>query len=102
MIPRPPGSPLFPYPPLFRAGADVNAQGGEYGNTLQAASFGGHDQVVQRLLEAGADVNPQGRDSQITSPAASLEGNNNSVLQRLHEAADHTTAHSRHDKAQAL
>ena len=30
--------------------ADVNAQGGEYGNALQAASRGGHDQVVQILL----------------------------------------------------
>jgi hypothetical protein len=25
-------------------------------------SYGGHDQIVQRLLEAGADVNAQGRE----------------------------------------
>ena len=31
---------------LLIQGADVNAQGGEYGNALQAASFNGHDQIV--------------------------------------------------------
>jgi ankyrin repeat protein len=40
--------------PLF------NAQGGEYGNALQAASAEGHGQIVQLLLEKGADVNTQG------------------------------------------
>ena len=44
---------------ILEAGADGNAQGGGYGNALQAASARGHDQVVQRLLEAGADVNAQ-------------------------------------------
>ena len=38
----------------------VNAQGGYYGNALQAASFGGHEQVVKLLLDAGAEVNAQG------------------------------------------
>jgi ankyrin repeat protein len=39
---------------LIDAGADVNAQGGEYGNALQAASAEGHDKVVQMLMNAGA------------------------------------------------
>jgi hypothetical protein len=46
---------------LLDKGADVNAQGGDYGNTLyaasfeeygnalQAASFGGHREIVQLL-----------------------------------------------------
>jgi hypothetical protein len=34
--------------------ADVNAQGGEYDNALQAASLGGHKQVVKLLLGAVA------------------------------------------------
>lgn len=46
---------------LLEAGADVNAQGGHYGNALQAASFRGDREVVQQLLGAGADVNVQGR-----------------------------------------
>ncbi|KAG9742030.1 purine and uridine phosphorylase, partial [Aureobasidium melanogenum] len=36
--------------------ADVNAQGGEYGNALQAASYGGHDKIVQMLLARGVRV----------------------------------------------
>jgi ankyrin repeat protein len=45
---------------LVDVGADVNAQGGEYGNALCAASDGGHGKIVQMLVEAGADVNAQG------------------------------------------
>ena len=41
-------------------GAEVNAQGGPYGNALQAASAGGHEKVVQMLLKRGAKVNAQG------------------------------------------
>jgi ankyrin repeat protein len=44
----------------LRRGADVNAQGGQYGNALQAASNGGHKEIVKLLLERGADVNAQG------------------------------------------
>jgi ankyrin repeat protein len=40
---------------LLGAGAEVNAQGGEYGTALQAASRGGHEKVVQMLLVAGAE-----------------------------------------------
>ena len=38
---------------LLDRGADVNAQGGHYGNALQAASIGGHEKVVQMLLMPG-------------------------------------------------
>ncbi|EXL39664.1 hypothetical protein FOCG_17751 [Fusarium oxysporum f. sp. radicis-lycopersici 26381] len=44
---------------LLVQGVDVNAQGGEYGNALQAASFEGYLEVVQLLLDEGADVNAQ-------------------------------------------
>ena len=43
---------------LLEKGADVNAQGGYYGNALQAASYEGNEKVVQLLLKKGADVNP--------------------------------------------
>jgi ankyrin repeat protein len=39
---------------LIDAGADVNAQGGEYGSALYVASQGGHEKVVQMLIDAGA------------------------------------------------
>ncbi|KAF2718867.1 hypothetical protein K431DRAFT_123484, partial [Polychaeton citri CBS 116435] len=45
---------------LLDAGADVNAEGGHYGNALQAASLEGHTEVVQLLLDSGANVNAEG------------------------------------------
>jgi hypothetical protein len=39
---------------LLGKGADVNAQGGFYGNALQAASVTGHEKVVELLLGKGA------------------------------------------------
>ena len=45
---------------LLNSGADVNAQGGEYDNALQAAACCCNDQIVQLLLDHGANVNAQG------------------------------------------
>lgn len=45
---------------LLQKGADINVQGGRYGNALQAASYQGHQGIVQLLLERGADVNAWG------------------------------------------
>jgi Ankyrin repeats (3 copies) len=55
-------------------GADVNAQGGYYGNALQAASSRGHDKVVEVLLAKGANVNAQGGRYGNALQAASFEG----------------------------
>ncbi|KAJ5305108.1 uncharacterized protein N7443_004768, partial [Penicillium atrosanguineum] len=44
---------------MLERGADANAQGGEYGNALQAACDRGHDKIAQMLLDQGADVNAQ-------------------------------------------
>jgi ankyrin repeat protein len=35
---------------LLDKGAEVNAQGGRYGNALQAASDRGHEEVVKMLV----------------------------------------------------
>ena len=40
--------------------ADVNAQGGQYRNALQAASSKGNEAIVRLLLDKGADDNTQG------------------------------------------
>jgi hypothetical protein len=45
---------------LLDAHADVNAQGGEYGNARQAAASSGSTEIVQMLLDAHADINTQG------------------------------------------
>ena len=42
---------------LLEKGADINAQGGDYGNALHAASERGHLDTVQILLEKGANIN---------------------------------------------
>jgi ankyrin repeat protein len=36
---------------LLENKADVNAQGGQYGNALQAASYHGHEAIVKLLLK---------------------------------------------------
>ena len=45
---------------LLDKGADVNTQGGEYGNPLQAAACRGKLDMVQLLLDEGADINTHG------------------------------------------
>ena len=51
---------LDPVQKLMQNGADVNAQGGRYGNALQAASYGGYQEIVKLLIHKGANVNAQG------------------------------------------
>jgi ankyrin repeat protein len=45
---------------LLNKNANVNAQGGHYGNALQAASDSGHEAIVRLLVENGVNVNAQG------------------------------------------
>jgi len=41
---------------MILPGVDVDATGGRYGSALQAASAGGHVEVVEVLLDAGAQI----------------------------------------------
>lgn len=69
-------------------GADVNAQGGYYGNALQAASAKGHQEVVKLLLDKGADVNAQGGASGNPLQAALAEDYQEVVKILLENGAD--------------
>jgi ankyrin repeat domain-containing protein 50 len=60
----------------------VNAQGGQYGTALQAASSQGHESIVQKLLDNGAEVNAQGGDYGTALQAASYKGHE-SIVQKL-------------------
>ena len=44
---------------LLDDGVDVNEQGGGFGNALQVASYHGHDNIVELLLDKGAAVDDQ-------------------------------------------
>lgn len=37
--------------------ANIDAQGGEFGNTLHAASYSDYEQVVDMLLSSRANIN---------------------------------------------
>lgn len=45
---------------LLAAGADVNQEGGYYGNALQVAAFVGSENIVRFLLEKGSNANQPG------------------------------------------
>jgi ankyrin repeat protein len=57
---------------LLENGAEVNAEGGKYGNALHAASFQGHKAIVKLLLEKGVEVN-----------VAAMEGVSNPTVMKL-------------------
>jgi ankyrin repeat protein len=67
---------------LLERKADVNAQGGRYGNALQAASAKGHKQIVKMLLDNGAEINAQGGEYGNALQAAS-DGGYEAVVKML-------------------
>ena len=70
---------------LLEKGANVNAQGGRYGNSLQAAIQNQHENVVRILLEKGADINAQSGRSGTALRIAALYANNEGIVQLLLE-----------------
>ena len=67
---------------LLDNGADVNAQGGEYGDALQAASSGGHEKVVKLLLDKGADLEAKDKYDGAT-PLWRAAGNGHEAVVKL-------------------
>lgn len=59
---------------LLSRAADVNIQGGKYGNALQAASALGSVRAVMLLLDRGADINVQGGEYGTALQAAKSKG----------------------------
>ncbi|KAJ5889949.1 hypothetical protein N7504_010759, partial [Penicillium tannophilum] len=73
---------------MITHGADINAQGGDYGSALIAACSEGHDKVAQVLLERGADLNAQGRYYGNALQAACSQGHNKILSMLLERGAD--------------
>ncbi|CAN9423003.1 unnamed protein product [Alternaria alternata] len=73
---------------LIDKGADVNAQGGRYGNALQAASISGHKEIVVLLLDKGVDVDAKGGEHGTAVQAASLNGHKEIVALLLDKGVD--------------
>ena len=87
---------------LVDNGADVNAQGGFYGNALIAASASGHIEIVKLLVEKGATINSFRTAYGGTAlEAASFEGHIEIVQLLLHKAVD-IVAHNRSNVGIAL
>ena len=67
---------------------DLNAQNGLFGNALQAASWSGHEKIVQMLLGKGAEINTQGGHFSNALQAASWKGHDNIVRILLEKGAE--------------
>jgi hypothetical protein len=73
---------------LVEVGADVNAQGGLYGNALQAAAQYGNEAVLRLLIEKGTDVNAQGGHYNGALQAAAQKGHPDLVGLLIDHGAD--------------
>ena len=66
----------------------IDRFGEDHGTILNAASFGGHNSIVQMLLEKGADVNAQGGRYGNALQAASKGGHDQMVQVLLEKGAE--------------
>ncbi len=80
--------PALPPAPASNVSKKINAQGGRYGNALQAASYRGHEKVMQMLLDKGADVKAQGGRYGNALQAASYGGHEKVMQMLLDKGAD--------------
>jgi hypothetical protein len=73
---------------LLDKGADINAQGGHYGNALQAALARGDKEIATMLLDKGADINAQGGHYGNALQAALARGDKEIATLLLDKGAD--------------
>ncbi|KAF9061011.1 ankyrin repeat-containing domain protein [Rhodocollybia butyracea] len=73
---------------LLEGEAEVNAQGGPWGNALQAAVHNGNESIVSVLLQNGAEVNALGGFYGNALYAAADNGNESLVRVLLQKGAD--------------
>ena len=73
---------------LLDKGADVNAEGGEYGTALQAAAYKGNVECIRLLLDKGADVNAEGGKYGTALQAAAYMSNVECIRLLLDKGAD--------------
>ena len=66
----------------------INAEGGNFGNALQAASYHGSKEVVQLLLEHGANINAEGGEFGNALQVASYNGSKEVVQLLLEHGAN--------------
>ncbi|KAH8763239.1 hypothetical protein F5883DRAFT_560181 [Diaporthe sp. PMI_573] len=70
-------------------GADINAQGGHFGNALQAACASAYNkEIVCLLLDSGADLNATGGHYNTALQAASFRGHKEIVRLLIERGAD--------------
>ncbi|KAJ7456174.1 hypothetical protein FB451DRAFT_1512596 [Mycena latifolia] len=84
---------------LLEKGANINAAGGGYESSLQAAAAGGHTEIVGLLLEKGADVNAAGGRYGSSLQAAAAEGHTDIVGILLERGADVNAAGGKYSTA---
>lgn len=76
---------------LLRAGADVNAAGGEYGSAIQAAGQLGRDAILDLLIKHEADINTRNvgkRNPHGRTPLSLAAGSGHSLIVRQLLARD--------------
>jgi hypothetical protein len=79
---------LQPAEHLLHSSADINVSGGRHEKPLMAASWEGHDALVELLLEKGADVNAKGGQYGTTLQSAFFWGYEPIVFRLLKNGAD--------------
>ena len=66
----------------------INARGGIHGNALHAASYEGHDKIVQIWLDRGAEIDARDVSGRTALQIASSEGHNQIVEMLLDRGAN--------------